>query len=117
MEREITDVQSFDIGIMPLDETEWSKGKCGTKMLQYMGVGVPSVCSPSVVAGDIITDQVDGFVAHNGSEWIEYLSALIEDTGIRQRIGMNGRATVEERYSVKVWAPKFLETILSASRD
>lgn len=105
-EREIEEVQSFDIGIMPLTDDEWAKGKCGGKALVCMACGVPVVCSAVGANVEILKDGVNGFLARGEDEWVEKLSALIEDKQLRQRIGREGRKTVEQKYSVKANGPK-----------
>jgi len=109
LEEEKEYIKTFDIGIMPLPENEWMKGKCGFKAILYMSMGIPCVCSPVGVSKEIIRDGVNGFLAGTDDEWIKKLSLLIEDPELRRRLGMAGRKTVEERYSVKVNAPKYLE--------
>lgn len=97
---EIKNLSSFDIGIMPLPDNEWSKGKCGLKGLQYMALGIPSVMSAVGVNREIVSDDQNGFLATSNSEWFQKLSQLIESKSLRQRIGKQGRKTVEERFSV-----------------
>lgn len=106
LSNEIEKVSSFDIGIMPLSDNEWVRGKCGAKLLQYMAAGVPAISSPVGVAKEIIKDGVNGFLAMSEKEWVEKLSYLIEDEPLRKKLGKQGRQTVEERYSVRVNAPK-----------
>lgn len=110
-EREIADFQSLDIGVYPMIEDEWSIGKSGFKAIQYMAVGVPCAASPVGVNKEIIQDGVNGFLAATPQEWKEKLSLLIEDAALRQRLGAAGRRTVEERYSLKVQAPKLLDIL------
>lgn len=111
LDEEIEDLKTFDIGIMPMPDNEWTKGKCGFKAILYMSMGMPCVCSPVGVNTEIIRDGLNGFLAETEEEWIRKLSLLIEDPLLRQKIGLEGRMTVEERYSLKVNAPKFLEII------
>jgi len=111
LDTELAEMSEFDIGIMPLPDDEWAKGKCGLKALQYMAMGIPCVASPVGVNTEIIQDGVNGFLAKDEKEWIEKLSLLIKNSELRQRLGKAGRKTVEERYSVKVWAPRYVEII------
>lgn len=105
------DVKSFDIGIMPMPDNEWTRGKCGFKAILYMSMGIPCVCSPVGVNKEIIADGINGFLAHTQEEWIEKLSLLIESPDLRKRIGEAGRLTVEKRYSIKANFPKFIEVL------
>jgi len=100
LEREVEDLQSFDIGIMPLDDDEYSRYKCGFKMLQYMGIGIPAVVSPVGVNRDVIHDGVNGFLASTSEAWLNKLSLLIEKPELRARLGGAGRQTVEAHYSL-----------------
>jgi len=111
LEQEVGDLRTFDIGIMPMPDNEWTRGKCGFKAILYMSMGIPSVCSPVGMNREIITDGVNGFLADGEDQWIEKLSSLIEDPELRHAMGLAARKTVEERYSVKANAPKFLDVI------
>lgn len=97
---EIEDLKEIDIGIMPLPNDEWSKGKCGFKILQYMALEIPSVSSPVGVNSDIVQNGYNGFLANNEHEWVELIGRLIVDPILRREIGLNGRKTVVRHYSV-----------------
>ena len=111
LDTELVEMAEFDIGIMPLPDDEWAKGKCGLKVLQYMAMEIPCVASPVGVNTEIIQDGVNGFLAKDEKEWVEKLTLLIENPELRERLGKAGRKTVEEKYSVKVWAPKYVEIL------
>ncbi|MCJ7665015.1 MAG: glycosyltransferase [Desulfobacterales bacterium] len=102
----IADLKSLDIGVMPLSDDPWSRGKCGLKILQYYGVGVPVVCTPVGVNRDVVQDGINGFWAMTHEEWIEKLSLLIEDPSLRQKMGLYGRELVRESYSLQGCAPR-----------
>jgi glycosyltransferase involved in cell wall biosynthesis len=108
---EVEDLQQFDVGIMPLPDEDWARGKCGLKALQYMAVGVPAVCSPVGVNCDIIQDGQNGFLAATEEEWVEKLSLLVKDKNLWQRLRQTGRRTVEEHYSAQVQAPQLLKVL------
>lgn len=108
---EAEDIQDIDIGLYPLPNSEWVMGKGGLKALQYMGIGIPVVCTRIGAVLDFIQDGLNGFLADTEKEWIGKLSLLIESHELRSRVGMAGRKTVEERYSVKVNAQKYLEIL------
>lgn len=102
---EVDDLQPIDIGIMPLPDDRWSRGKCGLKALQYMALGIPTICSPVGVNSDIITHGRNGLLASSEDEWVNGLAALLESASMRASLGDAGRATVEQRYSADVQVP------------
>lgn len=110
--REVEDLHSIDIGVMPLIDDEWSKGKCGFKLLQYMATGIPCVASAVGVNPEIVSDGVNGYLARNFHEWSSALRQLILNEQLRRDMGAKGRQTVEERYSVVAWSKTFTAAIL-----
>lgn len=114
---ELEDLQAIDIGIMPLPDDAWSKGKCGLKALQFMALGIPTVCSPVGVNTEIIHDGENGFIANSEDEWIEKLGRLLHSPDLRYQLGRAGRTTVETRYSANVQAPRVFELLRSVVRD
>jgi glycosyltransferase involved in cell wall biosynthesis len=115
-ETEIRDLHNFDVGLMPLEDSEWTRYKCGLKILQYLAAGIPAVASPVGVNREIIDDGVNGFLASSESEWVTSLGRLMDDADLRHRMGAAGRATVEQRYSVAVNLPKFEAALVEAMR-
>ncbi len=107
-ESEIEDLSQIDIGVMPLKDTEWVKGKCGFKLIQYMALEIPALASPVGVNSQIIQEGVNGFLAHSKEHWIQKLSLLLEDASLRTKLGKAGRMTIENQYSVKANKIKFL---------
>jgi glycosyltransferase involved in cell wall biosynthesis len=114
-ETEVKDLQEIDIGIMPLPDDEWSKGKCGLKGLQYMGLEIPTIMSPVGVNSEIITDGYNGFLAGGTSEWVEKLSRLIDSPALRAEVGQNGRKTVVDKYSVEANKHLYIEYLTLAA--
>lgn len=108
---EVASMQGFDIGLMPLPDDEWSRGKCGLKALQYMALGVPVVASAVGVNSTIIDDGRNGFIAATPEDWIDKIRRLLGDGALRRRFSVEGRATVEACYSAKVHAPRLLEIL------
>ncbi len=98
---EIDEVKKFDIGIAPLVDDAWGRGKCGLKALQYMSCGIPVVCSGAGVYKEMINDGINGFLASNEYQWKEKLAKLISDEKLRVEIGRQGRITVLEKFSQK----------------
>ena len=107
-ETEIEDLSKIDIGIMPLPDDEWSKGKCGFKLLQYMALRIPSVASPVGANANIITHEAEGLLCSGTEEWVEAIERLINDPGSRERMGEAGRKKVEQYYSVDSNSSTFL---------
>lgn len=97
---EVEDLSEFDIGIMPLPDTEWAKGKCGLKGLQYMALGIPTIMSPVGVNSEIIQDGENGFLADSEEEWVTKLKLLIDSFELRKQLGDAGNKTVEKKYSI-----------------
>lgn len=111
LEDENEDLISFDIGLMPLDDDLWSKGKCGLKIIQYLSVGVPVVCTPVGVNADIVKNGVNGFWAMDHQEWVDRLSNLIQNQDLKLQMGLKGIETVEREYSLTVTSEKFFQVL------
>ena len=105
-EEEVRDLQGFDIGVMPLMEDPWSWGKCGLKIIQYQGVGVPVVCTPVGINRDLVENEINGLWAKTPEEWEEKLSFLIEHPDLRERMGREGRKRVLEQFTIQACAPR-----------
>ncbi len=113
---EIDDLHSFDIGVMPLTDDPWSKGKCAFKLIQYMAVGLPAVASPVGMNREVIKDGFNGLLATTPAEWVEKLTMLIENRKMRETLGRRARETVMERYSLEVNAPRLAELLKKTIR-
>jgi len=96
---EIEDLNHVDIGIMPLPDNQWTRGKCGFKGLQYMALEIPAVMSPVGVNKEIIQHGVNGFLASDDDDWFEKLCMLVDSFELRGQLGKEGRKTVIEKYS------------------
>ncbi|OFV89016.1 MAG: hypothetical protein A2V74_00945 [Acidobacteria bacterium RBG_16_70_10] len=103
---EARDLWDMDVGIMPLPDEPWARGKCGMKLIQYMGVGVPAVASPVGANRQIVEHGVTGLLATNKEEWVASLERLLRDAALRVELGRNARRVVEKRYSAEVQAPR-----------
>ncbi|MDO9224744.1 MAG: glycosyltransferase [Pseudomonadota bacterium] len=104
LEGEVESLRSFDIGIMPLDDSLWARGKCGYKILQYFGVGVPAVASPVGINAEFIENGVTGILAANNGQWAESLRSLIVNADARRRLGLAGNAELCGKYSLNKYA-------------
>ncbi len=107
-ENEIAQLQEFDIGVMPLIDDAWSRGKCGFKGLQYMALGIPAILSPVGVNKEIINDGENGFLANTNDEWKSILEKLIKDKELRVSIGNKARKTILDKYSVEAIKNSYL---------
>jgi len=96
---EVDDLLLADVGLMPLEDTAWTRGKCGLKALQYMAAGIPAVCSAVGANNEIVAHGDSGYLCASASEWLDALAKLARDPGHRQRLGESGRHRVEECYS------------------
>jgi glycosyltransferase involved in cell wall biosynthesis len=110
---EISDIQQFDIGIMPLPDEPFERGKCGYKLIQYMACGKPVVASPVGVNSVIVREGIEGLLPRDLSQWGEALRTLCDDPSLRKRLGAAGRKRVEAEYSLQVTAPRLEEMLYS----
>jgi glycosyltransferase involved in cell wall biosynthesis len=114
LETEADDIASFDVGVMPMPDTNWTRGKCGYKLLQYFAAGVPAVASPVGVAPELIgTDH--GTLASAPQEWVSALERLIRDPDERRARGASARRFVERNYSYQRWAPELAALLRSVA--
>ncbi len=112
---EVSEIQQFDVGIMPLPDQPWERGKCGYKLIQYMACGRPVVASPVGANTQIVEPGVNGFLATTTAEWTDALRALRE-VAPRARMGRAGRAKVERDYSLQVTGPRLAAILHSLGR-
>lgn len=112
---EVASIQSFDVGIMPLVDGPFERGKCGYKLIQYMACGLPVVASPVGVNAQIVEHGVNGFLASTPQEWEDALTTLLTDSALRARMGQAGRHKVEQEYRLQVTGPKLAHLLTSAA--
>jgi glycosyltransferase involved in cell wall biosynthesis len=105
---EINDLLKIDIGIMPLQPDEWSEGKCGFKIIQYLSLGIPAIASPVGVNKAIIEEGVNGYLCSTATEWENKLTLLIQDANLRRQLGDNGREKILAEYSTQSHAQNFI---------
>lgn len=112
---EVEDLRPLDVGLMPLPDDEWSRGKCGMKALQYMALAIPPVVSPVGANAAIVTDGVNGLHATTEDGWVDALARLLADPALRERLGRAARRTVEDGYSARVQAPRLARVLKEAA--
>jgi glycosyltransferase involved in cell wall biosynthesis len=105
LESEVELLSEIDVGVMPMEDNEWARGKCGYKLLQYFSAGIPAVASPVGVATVMVGDG-RGALAGSEAEWTDQLLRLGQDARLRGELGANARAFVEREYSYQRWAPE-----------
>lgn len=108
-DHEIAELNTFDIGIMPLPDSDWTRGKCGFKILQYMALEKAAVASAVGVNTEIIQHGHNGLLCHSQSDWSSNLELLLTDKNLRNKLGRNGRATVAQHYSKSAIAASFVD--------
>lgn len=113
-ENEYRDINTFDVGIMPLSDTPWDRGKCGFKLIQYMACGKPVVASPVGANAEIVEHGINGFLPDDLQGWVDALETLSSHPELCHSMGLSGRRKVEERYCLQVTAPRLLELIHEA---
>jgi glycosyltransferase involved in cell wall biosynthesis len=105
--REVTDIQAMDIGIMPLADSDWARGKCSFKMLQYMACGLPVVVSPVGMNAQVLGEGTVGLAASSDDDWVDALTLLTQSALLRDDMGIAGRQLVMKRYAVATLTPQF----------
>lgn len=109
---EIADIQAMDVGIMPVPDTPWARGKCGYKLIQYMACAVPAIGSPVGVNAEIVIDGVTGMLADMPEDWERSLDRLLGDATMRREMGRRGRERAVDYYSLSAQAPNLLAALI-----
>jgi len=115
-ETELIELSKIDIGLMPLLNTDWCKGKCALKIIQYLALGIPVVVSPIGANKNIVNNGKNGFFAIDEKDWFNKISTLIEDKQQRILLGKNGKNQIKDFYDTKINSIKivnFYKNILS----
>jgi len=108
---EAKELAAAHIGVMPLTDDEWARGKCAFKLLQYMAAALPCVASPVGANTEAVIDGFNGFHARTVDDWERHLEALIRSPELRARFGASGRAHVESRYAMRTYQARYLELL------
>jgi glycosyltransferase involved in cell wall biosynthesis len=112
---EYEEIISSDIGIMPLENNLFARGKCGFKLIQYMACGLPVVASALPANIEIVGESLVGYIADDDQDWFEYLEKLILDESLRRQLGEEGRRRIETKYSYQVWGEQYAKMIKDAN--
>jgi glycosyltransferase involved in cell wall biosynthesis len=115
MAEEVSLFNTCDIGVYPLTDDDWSRGKCGFKAIQCMACGVPVVAAAVGVNRDIIVDGVNSMLASTPQQWIDGLTTLLTNPELRKQMAVAGRQTIEQRYSLRVTAPQMAAVLAAAA--
>lgn len=113
---EVDDLLGFSLGIMPLKDDLWSRGKCAFKIIQYFAAFLPVVCSPVGTSREVVEEGVSGYFARTEREWVDRLTELLSSPEKRDRMGRAGRRLVEEKYSLSGMVPKMAEILESVNQ-
>lgn len=113
---EVAQLHEFDIGIMPLPDEPWERGKCGYKLIQYMASTLPVVASPVGVNTRIVQHGNNGLLADSPAQWAEAITRLVDNGGLRRQMGQAGRRQVENTYSLQVQADRLIAMLRGAAR-
>ena len=115
LDTELHELAKFDIGIMPLTDDEWSRGKGSYKLLQYLALGIPAVASPVGINTTLLKDGETGFLARTKNDWEEKLSVLVENALLREQMGKKARDIAVRNYSLDAASVKFISAIKQAA--
>jgi glycosyltransferase involved in cell wall biosynthesis len=116
-ESEVESLQLMDVGLMPLEDEPFERGKCGFKAISYMAVGIPVLLSPVGVNQEIVRSGIDGYHCSTVDEWVNYLNILINDKSLCKKMGASGRLRAIEKYSINSLIPAMLELMRSLEKS
>lgn len=112
---EVADIAACDVGVMPLQDSAWERGKCGYKLIQYMACGLPVVASDVGMNEEIVKAGGSGYLARSDDEWLEALMALLSDAALCQKFGLAGRQRVEDVYCIQKTGPVMSQWLAEAA--
>ncbi|MET0067268.1 MAG: glycosyltransferase family 4 protein [Candidatus Thiodiazotropha sp.] len=115
--REAELIRQCDVGVMPLKDDLWERGKCGYKLIQYLASGLPVVASPVGVNREIVEPGVNGYLADTAADWEAAFVRLIGQPQLRRDLGLRGREKVQQQYALDVMAPVLIEALLQAAGE
>jgi glycosyltransferase involved in cell wall biosynthesis len=112
---EVAEMLNFDVGIMPLPDEPWTRGKCAFKLIQYMACGLPVIASPVGMNNDVVTSGSNGFLALSTDQWLSAFESLANSVSLRRKMGIAGRQKVQREYTTAAGGVKLLRAIQSAT--
>lgn len=112
---EVTHLASADVGVMPLPDSPWERGKCGYKLIQYMACGLPVVASPVGINTRIVQSEVNGYLADDAEAWVDALEHLLTNATLRAQMGATGRQRVENEYCLQVTGRRLADWLCKAA--
>ena len=112
---EVENIITCQVGVMPLLDSVWERGKCGYKLIQYMACGLPVVASGVGVNPEIVLHGENGFVANTTDEWVTSLGKLLQSPTLRRQMGTVGRQRVENEYCIQKTGPRMAQLLQSAA--
>jgi glycosyltransferase involved in cell wall biosynthesis len=115
-ERQVESLREFSVGLMPLEDSVWARGKCSYKMLTYMAVGIPVVVSPVGMNVEVLAHGVAGYSAATLDDWVGALETILTDVSLAESMGAVGRSIVESKYSRRVIAPQLIDVLRGVLR-
>ncbi|MES2007442.1 MAG: glycosyltransferase family 4 protein [Pseudomonadota bacterium] len=113
---EVDSIRECDIGVMPLLDSKWERGKCGYKIIQYMACGLPVVASNIGVNSEIVMQGESGVLVNSNNEWVFALEKLMSDQALRAKMGVAGRECVEKKYCLQKTAPRLIGLLRTTGR-
>lgn len=116
-ETEVEEIKKLDVGIMPLEDTPYTRGKCGFKLIQYMACGLPVIASPVGVNIEIVEHGINGFLATTNEEWLWAIETLKNDPDLRKKMGEAARKKVERQYCLQVTQPKIARLLTQVAQS
>jgi glycosyltransferase involved in cell wall biosynthesis len=116
LETSIHHLQTFDIGLMPLEDTPWNRGKCGLKLVEYAAAGIPAVASPVGANASILLHGESGLAVRSAEEWQDAISLLIDQPALRSKMGQTARVHAQAHYSLSTALPRLANVLQHAAQ-
>ena len=111
LKNEVSCFSDMAVGLMPLEDTPWTRAKCAFKLLQYMALGIPAIGSPVGMNREVVENESNGLLASTPDDWVRAVDRLLGDGSLRRRLAEAGRRTVEDRFSLDIVSPKLVRLL------